>query len=528
MSYLRISEAKNSSFPLLQIQSKKTCAIQCALCLITLIGLTLSILAIVSYVPRYAGYCGGGGAVASLIAMAIIHVSRSVVPATRNRASSTSLEEPNTIPGSNTSNTVAAVPVRSSIEELASEISTHIFSYLDPESLVRVGRTCRTLSTIAKQDQLWRRHCRNQFIPITDSKKAKECFLEAKNFAHRLTSISPKETHLNNNGLYSVLLEKDRVFIGFTKRVEVWDPNLTQLINTFELAIENPKRLKTIGNTLFCIEELPKQNRLYLVRCDLKTTTMIDDDCITFTLRWWQASSFSDDQTRLLEISEHQAFVNHKDGSIRIWDLRLDYGGYDDNMDETDYKAFLERIQKELPSSYENQKRLVPAQLAYQSMVKNCKFLRGHTAKINQLLISHGYLFSSSEDGTIKQWDIEKHECIQTISTDFASGVDFFTVQGNYIFGYSLDRSTTHCRLWDLTIGEWIHSFSLKVEIRTCCVKGNLLFFGNKNTLHVYDMSRCEEIKTFQTEEAKDIEHIQVVDKRIVCQFRSKIIVYDF
>ena len=41
------------------------------------------------------------------------------------------------------------------LEELPPEVVEHILTYLDPVDILRIGECCRTLQTIANNDQVW-------------------------------------------------------------------------------------------------------------------------------------------------------------------------------------------------------------------------------------------------------------------------------------------------------------------------------------------------------------------------------------
>jgi WD40 repeat protein len=56
--------------------------------------------------------------------------------------------------------------------------------------------------------------------------------------------------------------------------------------------------------------------------------------------------------------------------------------------------------------------------------------LSGHQDSVTSLAVSGEWLFSGSDDGTVKQWQIETGECVATLNNALCAGAKMMGVRG--------------------------------------------------------------------------------------------------
>ena len=160
------------------------------------------------------------------------------------------------------------------------------------------------------------------------------------------------------------------------------------------------------------------------------------------------------------DLNEKQAFTGLKNGIIRVWNLK------GEGKFKTPACIFYEETWDEDKSEEK-------------------KVFKGHTKEITALRVAGNFLFSGAHDGTIKQWDLAQHQCVQTIETGLDRGVFFLKVEGPYIFGLADERHTI-CQ-WDIATGK----LRLRIDLEGTCysfyVIHNLLFcfYGKKSKLQM-------------------------------------------
>ncbi|KAI9204786.1 quinon protein alcohol dehydrogenase-like superfamily [Polychytrium aggregatum] len=69
---------------------------------------------------------------------------------------------------------------------------------------------------------------------------------------------------------------------------------------------------------------------------------------------------------------------------------------------------------------------------------------QGHEKSVSSLLYHNGRLYSSSKDGTIKEWDIDTAECLRTLSG-----------HTRWVRNINVGREHLYSASWDDTIREW-------------------------------------------------------------------------
>ena len=114
--------------------------------------------------------------------------------------------------------------------------------------------------------------------------------------------------------------------------------------------------------------------------------------------------------------------------------------------------------------------------------------LLGHTNKINHLTFEKGYLFSSAQDCTVRQWNVDKNQVVRIYK--FADPCTFSTVhtEHNLLFTGSWDKQV---RAIDLKTGEVDRAFvASKDAIKCLHLYDKWLFVGGCDpVVRAYDLS---------------------------------------
>jgi len=90
--------------------------------------------------------------------------------------------------------------------------------------------------------------------------------------------------------------------------------------------------------------------------------------------------------------------------------------------------------------------------------IKNMKedmHLKGHTKKVNNIMVHMDFLYSASADGSVKQWSLKTGQCVKTFSSVTNSPVAFMTVGLCHLYITRVDGSISQCTVFSLpTTGE--------------------------------------------------------------------------
>ena len=576
MNCLQRVDSSNKAY--LPPQAHCICGLRIALGIIAACGFSASIGALVSYLPPSVGYGGGSIAAVSVCVLALSYIkcageTRQVREGLPLNSTTNSVEpiailagndfQPLTIksnnkknlrkkifpptdsPGEKSSAGTVKEPIKRKkenhavirritpeIDSLPQEVKLMILNYLKPRELANMSLANLPWREIACDNVLWARHCIDYLIPAPKNVEIIGTFAGQFAKIQKLTTaILSSEVHPKTidfeKGVYAVLIDGDRVFLSFRDGIKMWDTKFSKRDQTLISGFSEyriPDKLIKTGNILFCLHT-PTANRNYdrrgiLFAYDLARNEEVVEETPISLYEWEHGESKH--RGGRLAFSENKAFCNYKNGDIRIWDFKKQYKEYTDDIEYDDYTGdehdkdiqFLVKFQEEL--------------------LRERQFLRGHTGQITHLSVSDNCLYSSSEDGAIKIWNIDTSQWIQTIVTDLSRnmygstvlGVDHFSVNGNYIFGYMYDsnENCTLCKLWNANTGLCLQTLELNMSMDSYCLHGNLLFFSLETTIHVYDLSTGQQIQTLNCDMPSDesyvkpkLAHLQFVDDKLIC-----------
>lgn len=521
------------------------CGLHVALATIAACGLILSIAALVAYLPPIAGYCGGAGFILSLTTLAI-----SCIVDQRDqsiRQVSENLSDTDIQTSESGTKPVHRELVPQPTDVLSDEMYINIFRKLNGLDLARASRVCRRWNQVASDNRLWQLLCLQEVISppegqISSSYVYKDMYREAQILGHKIRTLTPKESQtpifLSNNpnesdGLaFAFLKTKDRMFIYFNLNKQNYlvmrDNSISAYLSLAPIDEEiYQAQIKIIEDTVYLIstrwwwEEGSNNKRtdFYVYPFTIKENKLEARPKMHFGE---EGSTIQYNRTQF-EVGKSQAYVGQKDGLIIIWDLESEgklfgqarndphfcYEGSD--WDEYDEKAWRDSFGKKnlikmLDASNrtffwmeegEYQRDSMSIRRERHALLQKQKKLVGHTQEITTLRSAGNFLFSSAEDGTIKQWDLSTCQCIKTIETGFAKGVSSLQTTGRYIFGLEkMYRKTI--RQWDLVTLECLFQIDLKEPCVSFQVVGNLLFccHGMMKTIEIFDLSTKARIKT--------------------------------
>lgn len=498
-------------------QKAQECHIQCALAILTLVGITLSILAMVSYLPPSVGYCGGALTVTSLVCLAISQVkcTTRIAEGHKNQEPS-SKKVPSTEP-SNISQEEGALP---------DEAYTKIFTHLKRQDLLSASFVCKKWRRIALDEIELEKRCVEEMVCPPEGSFSpsswKGLYLRAVSLEQNIRSLQPKEKIISvkkeNYELKDCLITKDLCFLFYSREhggegiFEIWDSPISRKFLEKKLFHGSCQtKIQLCGQIVFCIGWINGLNVCYVDFYDATTKTYLST--FHFSLKNPERG-----QLRQIEISDRFAFLGLEDGRIEV----QEHGIYPD-------------IAKQFSAPEYEKTRELECRLNLQEKMKaNKKFLEGHTREIIALRRASNFLFSSSGDGKIRQWDLSTLQCIKVLEA--GDYIGFLQVTGKWILGLSSNRIMR----WDFTTGENFSSIKLKQskESYTCFrVLGNLLlctYEENHNQLiEIYSLCSGECICTLLPSHIdfsfnfKD-NHLQIVDNRLFAFDKDKLIVWDF
>jgi WD40 repeat protein len=119
----------------------------------------------------------------------------------------------------------------------------------------------------------------------------------------------------------------------------------------------------------------------------------------------------------------------------------------------------------------------------------------GHQCAITSLVISGNWLFSASDDKTVKQWDVHTGKHVRTFA-DHQSSVKSLVISENRLFSGSDDKTV---KQWDLNTGKCLRTFSgHKSSVKSIAVNGDWLFAGNSDsTIGKWDINTGNYVQNF-------------------------------
>ena len=118
---------------------------------------------------------------------------------------------------------------------------------------------------------------------------------------------------------------------------------------------------------------------------------------------------------RCLQVEDHIAATGSMDASIRLWDLsRADYAPHETRIDRID-----EDDEHDL--AFGNAEDEAPP--PHPSSMQDCPIftLEAHVAEVTALHLRGDTLISGSADKTLRQWDLVKGRCVQTLDVLWAA-----------------------------------------------------------------------------------------------------------
>ena len=117
---------------------------------------------------------------------------------------------------------------------------------------------------------------------------------------------------------------------------------------------------------------------------------------------------------RCLQVEDHMVATGSMDASIRLWDLsKAEYSPHHDRIDE-------EKAEGDSSTVGDSE---TPLPLPHPSSMQECPLfsLEAHVAEITALHFKGDNLVSGSADKTLRQWDLVKGRCVQTLDVLWAA-----------------------------------------------------------------------------------------------------------
>lgn len=442
-------------------ESKKSIplAIFIILTLAALAGIAMLLACIVSYQPPVLAYVG--------VSLAAIHpISVTIMSCILSSTKTRALAEPSS--GARTSQTAfssSIIPLADSkpiVERtdsgLPDEICLTIFQRLAGKDLAAVSGVCFRWHKVASDSKLWEQLCLLESIcpfggrTIDFKNLYRESQLRKQQITQEVRWKIPFQLPTKEFEKTVYLLgeaEGNNIIYNFSMHhFEVWDLLFRKRVCGKEVKEIYRVQYKTIGEIAYLIGK-GAHSRLYVYRLCLKTHTFLPTFTFQYTPRY--------DNRLAFELTEREAFIGHDDGRIAIWDIEEASKLFPDLYFEEDprYKAADER---EWQDSFNKTEKISTKSLLFYEgqeaeitvgerirlnldilrkqylMLQNQKYFEGHTQNVTSVLHCGNSLFSSSLDGTVRQWDLTTRQCVRIIKTDTERPITKLKVAGPFLF----------------------------------------------------------------------------------------------
>ena len=129
---------------------------------------------------------------------------------------------------------------------------------------------------------------------------------------------------------------------------------------------------------------------------------------------------------RCLQVEDNVVATGSMDASIRLWDLnQAEYVPHDNNVNKGVEEDNEEGLGIENPEN--------PVPMPHSSSMKNCPIfsLEAHVDEVTALHFKGDTLVSGSADKTLRQWDLVKGRCVQTLDVLWAAAQASATMNSN-------------------------------------------------------------------------------------------------
>lgn len=124
----------------------------------------------------------------------------------------------------------------------------------------------------------------------------------------------------------------------------------------------------------------------------------------------------------------------------------------------------------------------------YDTELKKLKTLKGHKNSVSSLIqLKNGNLVSGSFDNTIKIWDIEKEQCIQTLS-DHTASVRSLCLLSKYANGFASASDDKTIKIWNE--GKCLNTFTGHSSNVLCVVElenGTIASGSDDETIRIWN-----------------------------------------
>ena len=133
---------------------------------------------------------------------------------------------------------------------------------------------------------------------------------------------------------------------------------------------------------------------------------------------------------RCLQVEDNIVATGSMDASIRLWDLSK--AEYPSSMSYPDSTKEEEEIDEDLALSHTSQQQTAPPPPPSSSM-QSCPLfsLEAHVAEVTALHFRGDTLVSGSADKTLRQWDLVKGRCVQTLDVLWAAAQASSTINAS-------------------------------------------------------------------------------------------------
>eukprot|EP01041_Mallomonas_annulata_P008940 gene8940-18497_t len=115
--------------------------------------------------------------------------------------------------------------------------------------------------------------------------------------------------------------------------------------------------------------------------------------------------------------------------------------------------------------------------------IQNIIYLKGHSKAVNKVKSCNGHIWSCSRDLSIKQWDQNTNECVQTLDEAHTLNIADITVTKDGSFMASGSRDYT-VKTWDVCTGKSVQTYRVPRNIVTSLCfdeTSHILFQGSED-----------------------------------------------